>query len=71
MTRIPYFKIITLIFINTFSILYLHAQDPKYPSTITVSKDGSGNYKTIQEAVNSVRDLGEKEVKIYVKNGTS
>ncbi|QNR84019.1 pectin esterase [Pedobacter riviphilus] len=69
MTRIPYFKIITLIFINAFSILYLHAQDPKYPSTITVSKDGNANYKTIQEAVNSVRDLGEQEVKIYVKNG--
>lgn len=47
----------------------VYAQDPKYPATLTVSKDGSGNYKTIQEAVNSVRDLGEKEVKIYVKNG--
>lgn len=47
----------------------IHAQDPKYPATLTVSKDGSGNYSTIQEAVNSVRDLGEQEVKIYVKNG--
>lgn len=47
-----------------------NAQDPRYPSTITVSKDGSGNYQTIQEAINSVRDLGEKEVKIYIKNGT-
>ncbi|WP_316798703.1 pectinesterase family protein [Pedobacter frigidisoli] len=45
------------------------AQDPKYPSEITVSKDGSAHYKTIQEAVNAVRDLGEKEVKIYIKNG--
>lgn len=45
------------------------AQDPKHPATLTVAKDGSGNYKTIQEAVNSVRDLGEQEVKIYVKNG--
>jgi len=47
----------------------VNAQDPKYPSIITVTQDGSGNYKTIQEAINSVRDLGEKEVKVYVKNG--
>ncbi len=70
MRRIPYFKLITLLFLNTLSFIYANAQDPKYPSTITVSKDGRANYKTIQEAVNSVRDLGEKEVKIYVKKGT-
>jgi len=69
MTTTSYFSFITLILFNTFSIFYLHAQDPKYPSTITVGQDGNQNYKTIQEAINSVRDLGEKEVKIYVKNG--
>ncbi|GAA4204597.1 pectinesterase family protein [Pedobacter jeongneungensis] len=69
MRRIPYFKLITLLFLNTLSFIHANAQDPKYPSTITVSKDGDANYKTIQEAVNSVRDLGEKEVKIYVKKG--
>jgi pectinesterase len=70
MTRIPHFKLITILILNVFPFLYLQAQDPKYPATITVAQDGNGNYKTIQEAVNSVRDLGEKEVKIYVKNGT-
>jgi len=45
------------------------AQDPKYPSTLTVAQDGSGNYKTIQEAVNSVRDLGHQTVTIQVKKG--
>lgn len=54
----------------TFFFLKANAQDPKYPAEITVDQNGSGNYKTIQEAVNSVRDLGEKEVKILVKNGT-
>jgi len=64
-----------LIHIGATLLLYIsvclgvYAQDPKYPSTITVAQDGSANYKTIQEAVNSVRDLGEKEVKIYVKKG--
>jgi pectinesterase len=70
MTRIPHFKSIAILILNSFFFLYLHAQDPKYPSSITVAQDGNGNYKTLQEAVNSVRDLGEKEVKIYVKNGT-
>jgi pectinesterase len=69
MTRIPHFKSIAILILNSFFFLCLHAQDAKYPSTITVAQDGNGNYKTIQEAVNSVRDLGEKEVKIYVKNG--
>ncbi|MEO8171845.1 MAG: pectinesterase family protein [Sediminibacterium sp.] len=44
-------------------------QPPAYPSNIVVAKDGSGNYKTIQEAVNSVRDLGAKRVTIQIKNG--
>ncbi len=42
---------------------------PAFISTITVAKDGSGNYKTIQEAVNSVRDLGKQRVTIYIRNG--
>ncbi|PWS32364.1 pectinesterase family protein [Pedobacter paludis] len=54
-------------------ILFQHncnAQAPSYPQEITVSQDGTGNYKSIQEALNSIRDLGEKEVKILIKNGT-
>lgn len=47
-----------------------NAQDPKYPSEITVAQDGSGNYKSIQEAINSIRDLGEKQITIKIKNGT-
>jgi len=45
------------------------AQDPKYPNEITVAQDGSGKYKTIQEAVNSVRDLGQWQVIIHIKKG--
>ena len=66
----------TIVCIAATLLLYLGicskacAQDPKYPSLITVAQDGSGNYKTIKEAINSVRDLGEKAVKIQVKNGT-
>jgi pectinesterase len=37
--------------------------------SITVSQDGRGDFKTIQEAVNSVRDLSQKQVSIYIKKG--
>ncbi|TDH27772.1 pectin esterase [Segetibacter sp. 3557_3] len=42
---------------------------PTYPVSLTVALDGSGNYKTIQEAVNAVRDLSQVEVKIFIKKG--
>lgn len=37
---------------------------------VTVAQDGTGNFKTIQEAVNAVRDLGEARVKIFIKKGS-
>lgn len=36
---------------------------------ITVAQDGSGDFKTIQEAVNNVRDLGAEQVPIFIKRG--
>lgn len=37
---------------------------------LIVSADGSGDFKTIQEAINQVRDHAEKRVVIYIKAGT-
>lgn len=48
---------------------FSHAQDPKFPSELTVAKDGSGNYVSIQKAINSIRDLGQKRVTIHIKKG--
>ena len=62
----PRYLFATVFFILTISQVI--AQQT-YPSTITVAQDGSGNYKTIQEAVNSVRDLGQERVKIFIKKG--
>ena len=45
------------------------AQPVVYPSSFIVAKDGSGNFKTIQEAINAVRDLSEQTVKIFIKKG--
>ncbi len=40
-----------------------------YPTKFTVAKDGTGDFKTIQEAVNSFRDHSQERVTLYVKNG--
>ena len=42
---------------------------PQYPEHLTVAQDGSGDYKTIQEAVNAVRDLSQVQVFIHIKAG--
>jgi pectinesterase len=43
---------------------------PTVSVSFTVAQDGSGNYKTIQEAVNSFRDHMQVRVTLYIKNGT-
>jgi pectinesterase len=45
------------------------ANTPQYPTSLTVAQDGSGDYKTIQEAVNAVRDLSQEQVTIHIKPG--
>ncbi len=58
-------KILSLL---VFSLCALFAQAQSYD--IVVAKDGSGNFTTIQEAVNSVRDYRpEGETKIFIKKG--
>ncbi|GAB3882946.1 pectinesterase family protein [Spirosoma agri] len=42
---------------------------PTAPASVTVAQDGSGNFKTIQEAVNSFRDHMQVRVTLYVRNG--
>ncbi|MBC7616242.1 MAG: pectin esterase [Pedobacter sp.] len=59
--------IITLLL--TFITLSSDAQTQTFPKSFIVAKDGSGDFKTIQEAVNQVRDWSEVQVPIYVKKG--
>lgn len=49
-------------------ILTSSAQDKKYD--FIVSKDGSGTFKTVQEAINAVPDFRKKETVIFIKSGT-
>jgi len=49
-------------------VVYVSAQQ-QYPKYLTVAQDGSGNYKTIQEAVNAMRDFSQERVTIFIKKG--
>ena len=46
----------------------VNAQGVTYPTDITVAQDGTGRYTSIQDAINSVRDLGQ-HVTIHIKKG--
>jgi pectinesterase len=61
-------KLITIT-IALFSIQLSFAQPQTYPSYFTVAQDGTGNFKTIQDAVFAVRDLSQQQVTIFIKKG--
>lgn len=48
----------------------LQAQTNTPYRKITVALDGSGEFTSIQKAINSTRDLGPGEVAIFIKKGT-
>lgn len=57
-------KIILLISITIFSSI-IYGQD----YNIVVSRDGTGNYRNLQDAVNSIRAYMANRTTIYIKNG--
>jgi len=54
-------------FLNFSFIILSFAQSPYI--SITVAKDGSGDFTTVQNAINSIRDLGPAEAFIKIKSG--
>ena len=53
----------------TLSLTVSFATNSEKPVKITVAQDGSGDYKTIKEAINSVKSKSEIETIITIKNG--
>lgn len=49
--------------------IHLKKEEKKIKYDIVVAQDGSGNYKTIQEAFDAVPKLKSERTVIYVKNG--
>lgn len=62
-------KRISLLFILVVTFVTTNAQK-KTTYDFVVAKDGSGNFKTIQEAINAVPDMRKKRTVIFIKNGT-
>ena len=60
---------IVLIAITFLFTLNLIAQPVVYPKSFTVAQDGSGNYKTIQAALDAVPKNNKKPFTIFIKNG--
>lgn len=60
-------KLFLILFISMTQFLF--AGNEPYIK-ITVSKDGSGDFTSIQKAINSIRDLGPAEALIIIKSGT-
>ena len=56
--------------ISAFVILLLIFSFKTSDKTIVVSKDGKGDFKTIQDAINSVENNSERKTKIIIKPGT-
>jgi pectinesterase len=60
--------------LSTIFLLLLHTAYAQQDQTgkkydFVVAKDGSGNFKTIQEAINAVPDMRRNETVIFIKNG--
>ena len=62
------FRLLPLYILFVLSPVMLLAQK-SHPVELTVAQDGSGDFRTIQEAVQACRDLGEKRVKIRIRKG--
>jgi pectinesterase len=62
-------KQLPILVIGWLLALPLLAQPSAYPTSFRVAQDGSGDFKTIQEAVNAVRDLSQQQVIIFIKAG--
>jgi pectinesterase len=65
-------KSLILFFLLSATLFIANAQTTAatvYPVRLVVAQDGSGDYKTIQEAVNAVRDLSQVQVTIFIRKG--
>lgn len=41
----------------------------QFPTTITVAQDGSGDFTSIQEAIDNAKSFPDERITIYIKNG--
>ncbi len=63
-----FFKLLIIISLSSF--IYSASAFSQDDYTITVAQDGSGNFTTIQAAIDAARSFPDKRITISVKNGT-
>lgn len=61
--------IFLLLLIASFNILFVPLSYAKNPFLIVVAKDGSGDYSSVQLAINAVEDYQKKTTVIFIKKG--
>lgn len=61
-------NILTMLFVVAF-LNFSYAQKDTLTTYLTVSKNGDGDFTTIQAAINAVRDLSRQKVTIFIRNG--
>ena len=64
------FKGILLILFLGVGETAVYSQQQQRKDTLVVTRDGTGDYRNIQEAVEAVRAFMDYTVTIYIKNGT-
>jgi pectinesterase len=62
------FRKLIILFLCCLIRIGVSAQEAR-PTKLTVARNGSGDYTTIQEAINACRDYGQARVTIFIKNG--
>ena len=62
-------KVKAMKIIFQFLVVWLTTIECFSQQKIVVAQDGTGNFKTIQEAVNSLPDSAGKDRTIFIKNG--
>jgi pectinesterase len=63
------YRNLTLAALVLLAVLPAGAQ-PANQYDFVVAQDGSGNFKSVQEAINAVPDMRKKQTVIFIKNGT-
>lgn len=62
-------KVVCLFLVFNNSVFSQTANPEQYKYTYTVAQDGSGDYTTIQEAINVMRVFTLKPITLHIKNG--
>lgn len=65
-----FFKGMMLLLLSGVGATSVYSQQQQRKDTLVVTRDGTGDYRNIQEAVEAVRAFMDYTVIIYIKNGT-